>query len=196
MAAWSKTGATVEDLQKLPEHVVGEIIDGVLIVSARPGSPHLNAASRIGAQLERFHGPVGGSGVDPGGWVILHETELRLGRNVLVPDLAGWRRERMPKTSATASIELAPDWVCEIASPSTERLDRTKKMAVYARAGVMHLWIVNPIERHLENYVNGDGRWVLAQAVDGVESPRARVVPFDALELDLARWWPEEEPAT
>lgn len=193
MAAWSKREATYDDLRKLPDHVVGEIINGELIVSPRPASPHANAARSVGSQIDGFHGPAG-SGPGPGGWVILPEPELRFGRDVLVPDLAAWRRERMPRMPNVATFELSPDWVCEIASPSTERLDRTKKMVVYARVGVPHLWIIKPTEHTLENYRLIDGRWTVVETIDGIETPRARVSPFDALELDLARWWPEEPP--
>src|SRR6266516_2458818 len=122
-----KGKATYDDLLKLPEHVVGEIIDGELIVSPRPRSRHGYAAHRMSVQLDGM--TPGGNG--PGGWWILPEPELHLHGDVLVPDLAGWRRERMPHLADTPAFELPPDWLCEILSPSTARLDRTKKLPVY-----------------------------------------------------------------
>src|SRR5437667_6517507 len=128
--------ATYADLLEVPEHLVAEIIDGELITSPRPASPHALAASAIGSVLfDRFNQPPG-SGDAPGGWWILYEPELHFGEDVLVPDLAGWRRERMPVFPSVAAFELAPDWVCEVLSPSTARIDRARKLHVYAREGV------------------------------------------------------------
>src|SRR5947209_1469025 len=110
-----RRAATYDDLRHLPENVVGEIIDGELIVSPRPSVPHSVAASVMGGDLNNsFHRPGGGGG--PGGWWILDEPELHLGKDVIVPDLAGWRRERMPRMPNAAAVELAPDWVCEVIS--------------------------------------------------------------------------------
>jgi Uma2 family endonuclease len=179
------------DLDALPANVVGELVAGTLHVSPRPAAPHALAASVIGRDLGgSFHRGRGGG--EPGGWWILDEPELALGGDVLVPDLAGWRRERMPTIADVASFIVAPDWICEIVSPSTGRLDRVVKMPVYLRAGVGHLWIVDPIARTLEVYVAHDGRWVVLAAHGGAERVRAR--PFDAIELDLAAWWDRGEP--
>ncbi|MEA2625799.1 MAG: hypothetical protein QOD06_1844, partial [Candidatus Binatota bacterium] len=143
---------TYADLEALPENVVGEIVDGELFASPRPASPHALAETTIGSDVvSRFHGPPGGAD-RPGGWWILMEPELHLGQDVLVPDLAGWRRERMPKFPNVAAFTLAPDWLCEVISPSTARLDRSRKMRVYAREGVAHLWLVDPLARILEIY--------------------------------------------
>jgi Uma2 family endonuclease len=126
----AQKGATYEDLFHLPEHHVGQIVEGVLYSHPRPAFPHAIAASVLGSDLGTpFHRGRGG----PGGWVILLEPELHLGRDILVPDLAGWRRERMPQAPDTAFTTLSPDWVCEVLSPSTAQLDRVKKMPVYAR---------------------------------------------------------------
>ena len=125
----------------------------------------------------------------PGGWWILFEPELHLGEDVLVPDLGGWRRERMPDVPDAAAAELAPDWVCEVLSPSTERLDRAKKMQAYGRKGVDHLWLINPRTRTLEAYQRNDHAWLLLATHDG--TARIRVAPFDAVELDLAQLWGE-----
>src|SRR5437867_3814671 len=131
--------ATYADLLEVPEHLVAEIIDGELLTSPRPASPHALAASAIGSALvDRFNGPPGGADA-PGGWWILDEPELHLGDDVVVPDLAGWRRERMPVLPDVVGFTLAPDWVCEVISPSTARIDRGRKLRVYAREQVAHL---------------------------------------------------------
>jgi Uma2 family endonuclease len=182
--------ATYDDILKLPEHVVGEIIDGELFVSPRPAPRHASAHSAIGADLNgSFHRPPGGP-KGPGGWWILDEPELHLHGDVLVPDVAGWRRERMPKLPSKAAFELPPDWVCEVLSPSTMRIDRAKKLRVYAREGVAWCWLVDPIARTLEVYFLDEKKWVVLAVHDGDE-PR-RVEPFEAIELELARWWPED----
>lgn len=189
--ATSKRYATYDDLLKLPDHVVGEIIAGELIVSPRPASPHARASSILGAELVgSFDGPSAG-GPGPGGWWIVDEPELHFGADVLVPDLAGWRRERMPRMPNVPAFELPPDWVCEVVSPSTERIDRTRKMGVYARVGVPHLWLVNPLVHTLEVFMLDGGAWKLVATYGGNE--RVRAVPFDAVELDLSRWWLEPE---
>ena len=180
--------ASYDDLIAVPEHLVAEIIDGELITSPRPAPPHALAYSGIGAALfDRFNGPLGGDALAPGGWWILDEPELHLGDDVLVPDLAGWRRERMPQLPEIAYFTLAPDWLCEVISPSSGQLDRVKKMPVYAREGVGHVWLVDPIERTIEvSRLDGD-RWVVEPAPAG-DAP-ARVTPFADVEIDPRRWW-------
>ena len=185
-----KRNATYDDLCALPDHMVAEIIDGDLFASPRPASPHALASSMLGAVLiAGFGGEPGGAGV-PGGWWILDEPELHFGQNVLVPDLAGWRRERMPTVPDVAGFQLAPDWVCEVISPSTGEIDRGRKMRVYARERVGHLWIVDPILRTLEVYRLEDGRWVVASTHAGTEQIRAE--PFEAVALGMRRWWREQ----
>src|SRR5512142_1994617 len=120
--------ACYEDILRLPSHVVGEIVDGELVVSPRPGPRHALAASSLGIEIG---GPFGRGRGGPGGWIILDEPELHLGQQVLVPDLAAWRRERMPSLPDTAWFTLAPDWVCEVLSPSTAIVDRTGKQEAY-----------------------------------------------------------------
>ena len=185
-----KRRATYEDLMQVPDTKVAEIIDGELIVSPRPASPHAHAGSGVGADVLRFHGPAG-SDPGPGGWWILAEPELHLGDDVLVPDWAGWRREGMPRFPNTPFFTLAPDWVCEILSPSTARIDRSRKMRVYACAGVGHLWLVDPLLQMLEAYRLEEGRWVVADTYGG--EAVVQVEPFDAIELRLGRWWLPEE---
>jgi Uma2 family endonuclease len=186
MASPVKRRATYDDLLQVPPHRVAEILDGDLHVSPRPASRHALAASVLGSDLgPPFHHGRGG----PGGWWILFEPELHFGEDVLVPDLAGWRRERMPEFPDTAAFTLAPDWVCEVVSPGTERLDRAKKMPVYAREQVSHLWLVNPVARTLEVCRLAEGRWLLVGTHEG--AARVRPEPFHAVELDLAPLWGE-----
>jgi Uma2 family endonuclease len=187
LMAKSKVRATYADLAKLPEHLVGEIIDGDLIATPRPASPHARATSAAGSDLfGRFDGP---RGPGSGGWWILDEPELHLGQDVLVPDIAGWRRERMPKMPNVPAFELPPDWICESLSPATARIDRGRKMDIYARVGVGHLWIIDATNRTLEVYRLETGRWMRVATFGGDD--RARAEPFEEVELDLARWWLE-----
>jgi Uma2 family endonuclease len=184
MAPPTKSRATYEDLLLVPENKVAEIIDGELHVSPRPASRHALAASGLANSLgPPFHDGRGG----PGGWWILFEPELHLGEDVLVPDLAGWRRERMPKFPDAPAFTIAPDWVCEVVSPATEGIDRARKMPTYARVGPSHLWLVNPLARTLEVYRICEGRSVLLGTHEGEATVRA--APFDAVELDLGRLW-------
>jgi Uma2 family endonuclease len=169
--------------------MVAEIVDGELFASPRPAAPHALAASMLGAALV---GSFGGGGADPnapGGWWILTEPELHLGGDVLVPDWAGWRRERMPMVPDVAFFDLPPDWLCEVISPSTGALDRGRKMRVYAREHIHHLWIVDPVLRTLEVYRLEAGRWIVASTHAGPDEVRAE--PFDAATLELRRWWRE-----
>ena len=173
-----------DQLEALPDNQVGEIVDGVLYASPRPATPHARAASQVSFSLgPPFDRGVGG----PGGWLILMEPEWWTGENVVVPDLAGWRRERMPRDPTTAHIDLAPDWVCEVLSPSTARLDRTRKLPLYARTGVAHVWLIDPLARSLE-VLALDGATYRLVATAG-EDERGRFAPFDAIELELAYLW-------
>lgn len=176
--------------REAPAHVVAEIIGGVLHTMPRPARRHTIAASNLGEELgPPFKRGRGG----PGGWVILDEPELHLGTmpDIVVPDLAGWRRERMPDAigddSAPPYYELAPDWVCEVLSPRTEALDRGEKMPIYARENVRDIWLVDPLEQTLEAFRLEHGRYVLLGVHHG--AARVRVEPFDAIELDLAILW-------
>lgn len=179
----AKRGATYEDLLRLPESKLGEIVDGELFVSPRPAALHAQAASVLGGELSGpFHRGKGG----PGGWVILDEPELHLAGQVVVPDLAGWRRERMPQIPDAAAFELAPDWICEVLSPSTESFDRARKLPVYASAGVKHAWLVDPGPRTLEVFRLEGGGWRL---VGTLTEDRVRAEPFDAVELELGALW-------
>ena len=185
-----KRNATYDDLCALPDHMVAELIDGDLFASPRPASPHALASSMLGAAVIGSFGDEPSGGDLPGGWWILFEPELHFRRDVLVPDRAGWRRERVPTVPDVAGFELAPDWACEVISPSTGEIDRGRKMRVYARERVGHLWIVDPILRTLEVYRLEDGRWVVASTQAGAEQIRAE--PFEAVALDMRRWWREQ----
>ncbi len=177
--------ATYDDVLNAPEHQVAEILDGELFLSPRPRPRHAVASSRLTMELRPFDD----EGGTPGGWWVLDEPELHLGEHVVVPDLGGWRRERLPAIPDAAWFELAPDWVCEVLSPSTERIDRQRKLRIYAAASVGHAWLVNPAERTLEVLRLRDGAWTILAVHAGDELVRAE--PFEALELDLARLWPE-----
>jgi Uma2 family endonuclease len=185
MASPARKPATYEDLLKLPDDRIGEIVDGELYASPRPGLPHAVTHSTLSGELH----PLRSRG-SAGGWWILIEPELHLVSDVLVPDLGGWRRERVPKMPDAPAMTLAPDWVCEILSPSTERMDRVKKLPAYARHGVAHAWLINPTTRTLEVFRRESTSWVLAatHADDAI----VRAEPFDAIEVDLLHLWGEE----
>lgn len=176
--------ATYADIVDLPEHLVGEILDGELVVSPRPALRHAQCSSVLGWQLT---GPFRFGQGGPGGWHILDEPELHLGRDVVVPDIGGWRRERLPEVPDTSWIELAPDWCCEVLSPSTQRVDRSRKLRIYAREGVRHVWLIDPTARTLEVLRLEGAKYLIAAVHDG--EARVRAEPFDAIELDLGLLW-------
>lgn len=182
--------ATYDDLLKVPDTRVAEILDGELFTFPRPASPHAQASSTLRGTLDPFARRIG-SPEGPGGWWILFEPELHFGADIIVPDLAGWRRERMPVLRNVAYFDLAPDWVCEVISPSTARVDRVRKVPAYAREGVGHLWLVDPLQQTLEVFRLEGPRWVLVGTHGGSEIVHAE--PFEALALDMNRWWLEPE---
>ena len=179
-----KKPATYEDLKRVPDSKVAEILDGELYATPRPRLRHANAATVLGTEIGGlFHQGRGG----PGGWWILFEPELHLGADIVVPDLAGWRRTSLPAIPDTAFLTLAPDWACEIVSPATERMDRGQKLHIYAREGVTHLWLITPIVETLEVLGLASGRWTVIAAHAGDVAVRAE--PFEAVTLDLAGLW-------
>ena len=178
--------ATYADLLAVPSNMIAEIINGELRTMPRPAPRHAKASSVLGMRL----GPpfqLGEGG--PGGWQIIDEPELHLNEDVLVPDLEGWRVERMLDLPETAYFPIAPDWVCEVLSPSTAAEDRAEKMPIYARESVHHVWLIDPIARTLEVFAldMSRRRWLL----EGVHRDAAcvRAAPFDAVELNLALLW-------
>jgi Uma2 family endonuclease len=179
--------------QAAPPEMVAEILAGELHLSPRPARPHTNAASGLGALLTMpFRFGRGG----PGGWVILDEPELHLGPrpDKLVPDIAGWRRERLPRAiggdKAPAHYDLAPDWVCEVLSERTRRIDKGQKLLrIYAREGVRHLWHVDPLAQTLDIFRLEGSHWLLVDSFVGEE--RVHPEPFEAVELELALVWSE-----
>ena len=184
MSATARKFATYEDLFDLPDHLVGEIIHGQLITHPRPTPKHAVASSAIGDELvSPFQKGRGG----PGGWWILDEPELHLGPHILVPDLAGWRRERLPTMPDIAYFTLPPDWVCEVLSPGTARVDRADKMPIYAAQGIPFLWLIDPAPRTLEVFVLYDGRWALEHVYK--EDDEVRAAPFDAISFPLGVLW-------
>ena len=178
--------ATYDDVLAAPPNKVGEILDGELFLSPRPAPRHAVASSALGMALGNpFHHGSGG----PGGWWILDEPEIHLGEQIVVPDLAGWRRERLPAIPEEAFFTLAPDWVCEVLSPATERIDRGRKLRIYADAAVAHAWYVNPLERTLEVLRLREGSWTIVAVCS--DSDTVRIEPFEAIELELGRLWIE-----
>jgi Uma2 family endonuclease len=179
--------ATYEDVLKAPEDKIAEIIDGVLYLSPRPAARHNFAAAALCDDLiSPFQKARGG----PGGWWFFFETELHFGEDVLVPDISAWRQARMPEAADGPYITLAPDWVCEVLSPSTEKLDRTKKLHVYARENVQHTWFVSARKKTLEVLSLHGSTWVTKAVYHGHD--RVRAEPFEAVEIELAFLWGEK----
>jgi Uma2 family endonuclease len=182
--------ATYDDVLNAPSHVVAELIDGVLAQSPRPMPPHAAAANLLAFEIT---GPFQKGRGGPGGWIFAFEPELHLGANVLVPDLAGWRRERLPVIPLDEHISVAPDWVCEILSPSTANLDRNAKRRAYGEAGVAFLWLLDPRSRSLEAFQLVAGKWMLVGVVTDDEP--VSLPPFDAISFPLSDLFPFDPPA-
>lgn len=179
-----KASANYADLEALPPNVVGEIIYGALYAHARPTPRHGFAMGGLHTELTN---PFGRGGSGPGGWIFLVEPELHLGPHVVVPDIAGWRRERLTPFPSTAFIETPPDWLAEILSPSTQALDRTDKLTVYAEFGVGHCWYVDPLARTLEVLALTSGKWTIQATFrddDTVAAP-----PFEVHSFALDVLW-------
>ena len=191
MAEPARRLANYADLEAVPEHLVAEIIDGTLETHPRPRLRHGLAASRLGGEL---YGPFDRGRGGPGGWTILDEPELHLGVHVVVPDLAGWRRPRLPAEPDAAFIKIPPDWVCEILSPSTRRLDRGAKRRIYAEAGVGHFWLLDPTGGELEAFALANGQWVLLGTVQRGEP--VALPPFDAITFPLDDLFAFDDPAS
>jgi len=178
--------ATYQDVLDAPPHMVAEVVAGTLHTQPRPASRHAWASSTLGIKIGPpfSHGDGG-----PGGWRIIDEPELHLGADIVVPDLAGWQRETMPEYPDAAYFQIAPDWVCEVLSPATRRIDQNEKRALYAREGVAHLWFVDPDAKTLEVFVLRMGQWVLLATL--ADDTPVSQPPFDAVAFPLDALWPE-----
>jgi Uma2 family endonuclease len=184
VAELTKKRATYQDVLDAPEHMVAEIIGGELRLSPRPGGPATSVASKVAAVLiPPFNDGHGG----PGGWIILVEPELHLGEEILVPDLAAWRIERLPTVPEGAAFTMPPDWVCEVISPRSETSDRLEKMPRYAAAGIRHAWLVHPRRRSVEAFRLHDGMWLAVAVHRG--NVQVCLEPFEAIEIELSRLW-------
>lgn len=190
MADPARKRATYDDVLNAPAHRVAEIVNGDLRLSPRPALPHAAASTALGEELgPPFKRGKGG----PGGWILLDEPELHLGSDILVPDIAGWRRERLPMIPAEPYLSLAPDWLCEVLSPSTAKLDRAEKRPIYAREGVRQVWLVDPLARLLEVLRLEGEHWTLLGTYR--DSAKVHAEPFEVFELELGVLWADSEPA-
>ena len=174
-----------KELEGLPENVVGEIINGELVATPRPAPKHARASSALGVLL---CGPFDlGSNGGPGGWWILDEPQVHFIEKVVVPDIAGWRKERMPKLPETSYFELAPDWVCEVLSPSTASYDKIFKFQIYAENAVSHYWIIDPINRVLETFTLNKDKYEIGPKFGN--SDKVKTPPFEEIEFNLENLW-------
>jgi Uma2 family endonuclease len=177
-----KKNASLADVEALPEGKVGELIDGDLYICGRPRSPHARALGSVLRQVDDDDD-------SPDGWVILAEVEIWFGKNrknLLVPDISGWRRARMPEMPDVPRFDLVPDWVCECLSPSTARLDRGRKREIYAKHKVGHIWYVDPELRTVDVYTLDGSTYRVTQT--GELSDRGVFPPFTQT-IDLAKLW-------
>lgn len=182
---------TYDDLLALPDATRAEIIAGQLYTA--PGAlPDHSWVS--GALTEQIRGSFGRDGRGPGGWWIFAEVDVRLGTHDIVrPDLSGWRRDRLPEPWGKRPIDVVPDWVCEILSPSNAAYDRVKKANLYASSVVPFMWLISPGERVLEAFRLDGGMWVRFASYD--ESAMARIAPFEAIEIEVGQLFPPIPPA-
>lgn len=189
MAEPTTKRATYADLEAVPPHLVAEIIDGELVTHPRPSPRHAATAIALGTELS---GPFQKGQAGPGGWVFFVEPEVGFDSQLLVPDIAGWKRQRLSAYPDTNYFTIAPDWVCEILSGSTEKRDRTVKMRAYADGGVPHLWLIDPRLQILEAFELNARRWLKIGAWNSDDSVAAP--PFDAVSISLADLWPLDPP--
>ncbi len=188
MSSSVATERPYDRLIALPDNRVGEIVGGRLYTQPRPAGPHAAACTSLAAEI---HLPYQRGRGGPGGWWIIVEPELHFVRDteVLVPDIAGWRRSRLPRPPRGHRFEVIPEWVCEIVSPATAKKDRVVKLPVYARYGVAYLWLVDPLARTLETFALHEGRWTVLGLYK--DQDVVSVAPFTDLHLELTALWLE-----
>jgi Uma2 family endonuclease len=184
MASEAPKRASYEDVLAVPGQLVAEVIEGVLHTQPRPRLQHAQAASVLGEELG---GPFRRGRGGPGGWLFLDEPELHLAQDILVPDLAGWLRATLPELPDAAFLTVRPDWVCEVLSPSTQRIDRVLKLPIYRREQVAHVWLIDPAPRTLEVYALDGASYRLLETY--AEDALIRAEPFAAVELELGVLW-------
>ena len=189
MSSTAKKHATYADLEAVPAHLVAEIIFGSLVTHPRPSPRHAAASLALGGELT---GPFQKGSGGPGGWVFMIEPELHLGEHVVVPDIAGWRRQHLTALPDTAWLDTPPDWICEVLSPSTQRIDRCEKRYIYANFGVPHLWLLDPIAQVLETFSLDAGKWTLIATFQADEV--VEVEPFAEHTFRLSLLWPFDPP--
>lgn len=186
MAEPARKRATRADLDAVPGHLAAELIQGVLYTMARPRPRHQNAGSFL---LDEVHSPFQRGRGGPGGWWILTEPGIAfpaLDVEEVIPDLAGWRRERLPELPDEA-ITVVPDWVCEVLSPSTRSHDQRIKRPLYAQAGVRWMWRVDPEFRTATASRNEGGKWLELGVF--VDDDVLRAEPFEVHALELRDLW-------
>lgn len=189
MTQTAKKPATYADLEAVPPHLVAEILFGTLVTHPRPSRRHGGATTALGGLVP---GPYQFGMGGPGGWIFVDEPELHLGPHVLVPDIAGWRRERMTEPADQPYFEIAPDWICEAMSPATERYDKGPKRGIYASFGVGHLWHLDARVRSLETFARRDRCWLLTGTYFDQDEVRAE--PFGDIAFSLGLLWPFDPP--
>jgi Uma2 family endonuclease len=180
----AKESATYNDLLDVPENMIGEIVDGRLVVTPRPAPGHMNVVTilseALGPPYRRGRG-------GPGGWIFLFETEIRLGEDIVVPDLSGWRKERFPAEFGHNWTAVTPDWICEVLPPGRFRNDKVRKMPLYARHGVGYAWIIDPVARAMDAFRLESARWSLPASF--LENDKVRAEPFEEIEIALGDFW-------
>lgn len=189
MAETATKRATYADLEAVHPHLVAEIVHGALVTHPRPSPRHAITAS---SRVTEIAGPYQRGRGGPGGWVFMTEPELHSGEDVVVPDIAGWRRERLPQLPDTPYLTTPPDWLCEVIYPSTEFYDRGPKRDIYAAAGVSYLWLVDPASQQLEAFQLAAGQWLLQATMTGDQE--VKLPPFDAAPFNLGLLWPYDKP--
>jgi Uma2 family endonuclease len=178
---------TYEDLYSIPENMTGQIINGELVVTPRPSRKHGYSTTALGAAVAAPYQL--GQGGGPGGWVIIIEPEIGLGENIMVPDLAGWKEERYPEEEPHNWISVVPDWICEVLSPSTIRVDKVRKMPIYAQHGVPYFWLIDPAAKTLDVFRLASAQWLLLGTY--VEDDKVQAEPFSEIEINLSDLWRE-----